>query len=123
MAALAFLGAFAAFDISYAQWTGTAACPSLGIVPACYVVLAGYGLILLSDILLSRVIFLIGWIPVFLLAAGGSISELLFTTPVCPRTKSGIPQCYLSLALVIIIGISGLYLFTILSRKNIAPRQ
>jgi hypothetical protein len=112
----AFLGAFAAFNISYAQWTGTAPCPSIGIIPACYVVLAGYGLILLSAVLLSRIIFLIGWLPVLLLAAVGTISELLYTAPVCPRTEGGIPQCFLSLALIGIIGLLGLYLFTLRAR-------
>jgi hypothetical protein len=115
LVALAIFGALAAFNISQAQWTGSASCPSITIVPACYVVLAGYSLMVISAIFPRKVLFLMGWIPVFLLAAIGTISEFFATVPICPRTAGGIPQCYLSLALVLLIGITAFYFF----KKNL----
>jgi hypothetical protein len=111
LGALALFGVVAAFGISQTQWMGISPCPSIGIVPACYVVLVGYLLMMISAIIPSRILFLTGWLPVFLLAAVGTVSELLSSVPVCPRTESGIPQCYLSLGLVSIIGLVALFTF------------
>ncbi len=111
LGALALFGAIAAFAISKAQWTGSAPCPSLGFVPACYVVLAGYLLMTLSAIFARGILCLLGWLPVFLLAAIGTFSEIFSAEPVCPQTGGGIPQCFLSIGLVSLIGLAGLFVF------------
>ena len=81
------------------QWYMGDGCPALGAVPACYVVLAAYAAIGLAVVLEPRRtlwLFMIGWLPVFLLAASGSTLEV-FGRPTCPATSGGTPMCYYSL--------------------------
>jgi hypothetical protein len=87
------------------QWQGIEACPALGILPACYLVFTGYSIILFSVMLSitpgsthSSWMFLMGWLPVFLMALSGTSLELL-GQPTCPRTKLDIPLCFFSLAI------------------------
>ena len=104
--ALAGLGFWGAASISYIHWTGSESCPMLKVIPACYVVLAGYSLILLESLITwDRYfkLFLIGWTPVILLACLGVYGELSGTFQ-CPRTASGIPKCYFSAAFGAVIG-------------------
>lgn len=87
--------------IAYRQIAGTAACPALGIVPACYVVFLGYALIAASLIARQRtrtVLFVAGWVPVIILALFSSSLEV-FGHEVCPRTASDVPTCFFSLAI------------------------
>ena len=87
----------------------------LGPIPACYIVLAGYAIILLSTVFRGKLksgrIFYLGWVPVFGLAALGVTSELM-GNHICPPSAGGVPQCFYSLAmiticLVLIIATSG----------------
>ena len=102
---LAAFGLFGVIPVSIDTLTNTKACPMVLVVPACYVVTAGYFLMLLSCILSRNVLFYTGWLPVFLLAASGSVSELLGHA-VCPRNSANIPLCYFSLILALMIAIS-----------------
>ena len=100
---LAAIGLYGVLPIAYREAAGISACPALGPVPACYVVLLAYALIAAS-VLVGRsgrpVFFFAGWIPVFLLASVGSGLEVL-GREACPRTDGNIPTCFLSLALAV----------------------
>lgn len=101
------LGFLGVGNISLLHWSGETSCPTIGIVPACYIILVGYGLILLSVFLklkTSAIIFLIGWLPVIGLAFVGVIGDLTATVA-CPSSEIGIPKCYFSAGLSLIIGI------------------
>lgn len=85
------------------------ACPNLGPVPACYVVSVAYAAMALAGLIWWRIalkMFLLGAIPVIALAASGTLVELS-GVPTCPRSATGLPLCYISLA----IGLSFLLMF------------
>lgn len=107
-------GAYAGFNISASHMRGVESCPSIGFIPLCYVVFLGYLTIVLSMIWPRQYLFLLGWIPVFLIAAIGVVAEILSETPVCPRSENAIPQCYYSLA----ISLTTAILAFIYYRKN-----
>ncbi len=100
------LGWIGGLLVSIDTITGADACPEIGFVPACYVVLLGYSLMLVSAALprwrWGKWLFVSGATPVALLAVFGSVSELL-VGETCPRSESGVPLCYVSLALVAVI--------------------
>ena len=93
--------------------------PTVGFVPACYIVFIGYLLMLIAAIAilfhrqLLRVFF-IGWTPVFLLAFFGSLFELS-NGATCPKTSGGLALCYVSLSFAIMI--VGLYAILIKMRS------
>jgi len=92
-----------ALSISHFHEGGT--CPMLGPLPACYLVFIGYSLIGLSTITparISKLSFYIGWVPIFGLAAVGTMLHI-FVGDTCPVSDNGMPQCYMSLALALVI--------------------
>ena len=102
LAAIAMVGVVGVFPIVQKQFLGTAACPALGPVPACYLVFVGYALIVVSAFASKKYRFLtfaVGWVPLFVLALTGSGLEL-FGQAACPRSSGGTPTCYLSLGLL-----------------------
>jgi hypothetical protein len=104
---LAIFGVVGVAPIALQQWTGASACPALGPVPACYVALVGYSLVAVSVFFEGRVrlaVFLAGFIPIFALAATGSGLELLGQNA-CPKSTTGTPLCYYSLALAISLAV------------------
>ncbi len=105
IALLATFGLLGVVPVSLAELRTGNGCPSLGPIPACHIVTISYGLILaaaLSSRLWSLGLFYLGWVPVFLLAAGGSFFEFLGQN-VCPQTEGGWPKCYFSLGLALAI--------------------
>ncbi len=97
---------FAVFNgalLSIAHLQTGATCPMIGPLPACYLVLTGYTLVLVS-VWLKRTwrarLFWLGWSPVALLAGLGTGLQLT-RGETCPRTAGGIPQCFISLAMVV----------------------
>ena len=87
------------------QWQGTAPCPRLGPIPACYVVGGCYLSMAVASIAGPRRsfwLFLVGWLPVFLLALVGSTLEL-FGRETCPASPGSTPLCYYSLAVASIL--------------------
>jgi len=70
-------------------------------LPACYLVAVAYAAMAIAALVAPRRLtwmFLLGWLPVFALAAMGSTLELS-GRPTCPVSSSGTPMCYYSLAL------------------------
>lgn len=112
---LASIGVLGVGRISINHWTGEASCPMIGPLPACYIILIGYSLIVLSmypHVQKALVLFVIGWAPVMLLALTGVVGELTGVLQ-CPHLEIGIPQCYISAALALIIGLIAWLLFKI----------
>jgi hypothetical protein len=87
--------------VSLAELFNRDPCPHLGPVPACHIVLLGYGTVILTALhrrLWNPWVFAAGLAPVLVLAAAGSGLEL-FGIETCPRTAGGTPKCFFSLAL------------------------
>lgn len=87
------------------------ACPQIGPVPLCFVVLSAYGLVAVSSLFKARprtVLFVIGWVLLFGLAMTGSSLELM-GGDTCPQTRSGIPTCFISLFLTLLL--AGAFIF------------
>ena len=99
-------GLWGALQVSYSTVTGTAPCPDLVMIPACYPVSLGYLCMLAAQVTppvkLSRGLFFVGWTLVFLIAATGTGFEIT-VGETCPRSNSGVPLCYFSLAFCIAI--------------------
>jgi len=110
---LALVGLSGAAGISWQHLSGQARCPTLGPLPACYVILVGYALIAVTPFLsrlLALKVFLIGLAPVLGLALVGTLGEITHHLR-CPHTPSGIPKCYFSAALSIALAGLGYYAF------------
>ena len=103
--ALALFGFAGVAPVSLAELSAGGACPHLGPIPACHLVTLAYGTILLSVLhksLWNRWVFLLAWLPIFALAAMGSRLELM-GNDTCPKTEGGIPKCFFSLALAMVL--------------------
>ncbi len=116
---LASIGVLGVGRISIIHWTGEASCPMIGSLPACYLILIGYSLIVLSmypRLQKASVLFLVGWVPVVMLALTGVVGELTDVLQ-CPHLENGTPQCFLSAALALTIGLPAWFLFKFQAAK------
>jgi len=98
-ACLAVLSGIVPISITHYQ-TGDA-CPTLGLIPACYVVSVAYAAMAVAALVWWRELkglFFLGATPVILLAATGTTLEVL-GRPTCPKSDNGWPLCYTSLIL------------------------
>ena len=87
--------------ISFTHFQTGDACPTLGFIPACYLVSICYAAMALAALVWWRRLiwlFLAGATPVILLDALGTTFEL-FGKPTCPLSDAGLPLCYLSFAI------------------------
>ena len=66
----------------------------------------------------SSALFLIGWVPVITLALAGVVGELTNSLQ-CPHLENGIPQCFISAAFALILGLLAWLLFKIEAVKNL----
>ena len=112
------VGLYGAASVSYSTITGTTPCPTVGFVPACFVVFTGYLFMLIATVIMHQRrlhwLFLVGWVPVFLLAFVGSVFEIS-SGATCPKSNSGLALCYVSLSFAVVV--AGLYFFLIKSRQ------
>ncbi len=103
--ALTGLGTFAGVQLSLEHLQHGEVCPMLGPIPACIIVFLGYLGALCATVFIkhakSKILFYIGWTPVFLLALFGVTLELT-KGHICPPGAAGIPQCFYSFAMAIL---------------------
>lgn len=110
---LSVLGFYEAFKISAIHFSTVEYCPTIGFLPACYVVFISYGLMSLGwiGVLTERVAFLtkrrsvlfwMGFTPTFLLALTGMVGEI-FGFIECPETPNHFPKCFISFGFVLVI--------------------
>ena len=110
--------------ISIEQFRTGDACPSIGPIPACYIVSVAYSAMLVASAIWWRPtlwLFLLGAVPVIALAVTGTSLELS-GVPTCPRSAEGMPLCYASLA----VGVSLLLVFLLvrwIEARHPAPAE
>ena len=100
------VGLYGALSVSYTTITGTDPCPDVQGLPVCFVVAVGYLMMVTSLFMpnygLKKRIFLSGWLIVFLIAVTGTLLEIM-NGNTCPQSADGLPLCYVSLTLCILI--------------------
>lgn len=100
-------GLLGATRLSYVTITGGVPCPSIMGFPACYIIFLAYASMLLAILQKkrswSRPVFASGLAVAISFALPASLMEV-FREGTCPSSASGIPLCYLSLALCVLIG-------------------
>ena len=114
-AGLSVFGFIQGLTLSVDQLATGDACPSIGPLPACYLVAIAYGLASVAWLMrlvalsgaseekpLVKTVFYAGFLPIFILAFIGSASEAL-GFPVCPHMANGFPKCVISLVVGLII--------------------
>jgi len=112
--ALVFFGLVSTAKVSLDNVNGIS-CPSIFSLPICYLVTVAYGLMLSSLIIkhngCKNHFFCIGWGIAFVVALFASLAEMFGSGGICPSTTgglragaaSGMPLCYISLALLLVI--------------------
>lgn len=99
-------GLYGALSVSYTTITGTAPCPDVQGLPVCFVVAVGYLMMVTSQFMpykeWGKWIFLSGGLVVFLIAVTGTLLEII-NGNTCPQSDDGLPLCYVSLTLSILI--------------------
>lgn len=100
------LGLYGASRLSYTTANSSNICPSIVNIPACYLVLLAYVAMLFGFFLEAArrrpYIFHLGLAVATLFALPATVAEQ-FHAGTCPN-NGGIPLCYLSLALCVLIG-------------------
>jgi hypothetical protein len=121
--ALVVLGLWSSSRLAYSHYQSGEACPILGIVPACYIALAGF-LMMASSVAatIARPELSLSWMFWFGLLAAGGLALLgsgmeLAKGDVCPKAYGWLPMCYVSLAFSVLIGI----LYALMSRGVTPP--
>lgn len=117
------IGLYGGLSVSYLTITEVARCPSVFSIPACFIVAIGYFLMFFAAVAHKQSnikwAFILGWLPVFLLALVGSILEVS-NGNTCPQSNMGIPLCYISLGLVVMVAMLYWLLNKIENRKKYA---
>ena len=95
------IGLYGSFNLIYDELTSGNICPKIIGIPACFIILICFSLVLLghASILQKRPwVYFLGAGIAITLATYGSLGELLDFAE-CPKTSSGIPMCFLSFGL------------------------
>ena len=99
------IGTLSVLPVAIRQWTGEAACPGLGFLPICYVILLAYSAMLISVVLrgtYQAILLFSGWIPVAGFALVGTVLEIS-GHETCPKALGNVPACNYSLGLSILV--------------------
>jgi hypothetical protein len=97
------MGFFIALNLAVTEFITKGICPQLVFFPACYLVLICFLIPLILQIInKGRIIFFVFIGIAFLLAIFASFGQF-FNLISCPKTDIGIPKCYLSFALLLVI--------------------
>ena len=93
------------YKLSSKDWKQKNVCPKIIGIPACYIVFTCFLTALIlhftNTIIGNQIYFIFIGIP-GIIALIGSITELSGKT-ICPRTASGKPMCYYSLAFCVVL--------------------
>jgi len=101
---LSIIGLIFSFYLIFLDYLISDYCPRIYFIPACYIVLFSFALIIISEFINLRIKNLIFYIGSFLgisLAVWFSINEII-KTEICPKLI-GIPMCYLSFLIFLVI--------------------
>ena len=99
------------FPISFTHWRAGNACPHLGLVPACYLVMVCYAAMGIAALFWNKQLswlFFSGAVPVIFMAMIGTVLEIT-GLPTCPRSDTGLPLCYMSLLVGVMMLVVFLY--------------
>jgi len=99
------------FPILFAHWHAGNACPHLGLVPACYLVMVCYAAMGITALFWNKQLswlFFSGAVPVIFMAMIGTVLEIT-GLPTCPRSDTGLPLCYMSLLVGVMMLVVFLY--------------
>lgn len=97
---LAIFGTYGTFGLVGQEIANGNICPKILGIPACYIILASFIMVLLSHSTLLKDnywLYAIGAGIAWSIAATGTIGQLMGSIE-CPKTTGGTPMCYLSLA-------------------------
>ena len=120
---LVVLGLWSSARLAYSHYQSGEACPILGIVPACYIALAGYLMMAASvAATIAKPELNLSWLFWLGLLAAGGLALLgsgmeLAKGDVCPKAYGWLPMCYVSLAFGVLIGV----LYALMSRGVTPP--
>lgn len=98
--ALAFFGLYGTVGLVSKEMAKGNICPKIVGIPACYIILVSFLMVLGSHSTLLKDTYwgyFIGAGVAGAIAATGTTGQLMGTIE-CPKTATGIPMCYLSLA-------------------------
>jgi len=101
---LSIIGFIFSFYLIFLDYLISDYCPKIYFIPACYLVLISFALIIISEFLnfkIQNIIFYIGSFFGLSLAVWFSFNEIV-ETEICPKLYE-IPMCYLSLGIFLII--------------------
>jgi len=96
---------YASFNLSRHEYKKKSICPKIAQIPACYIVFTFFSAAGLSHFIntstSNQLYFIFISVPA-LIALIGTVVELRGKV-ICPRTASGIPMCYISLGLCLLL--------------------
>ena len=103
--ALVLYATYGSFRLSLNDWKIKNVCPKIAGIPACYIVFVCFFTASICHIINTAFSIQLFFISIFipaLIAFIGTVTELSGTT-ICPKTKSGIPMCYISLGFCVVL--------------------
>ncbi len=89
---------YATSQLAFLEWTQPQSCPLIGPIPACYLVLFCFIGALISHVFTKNSWWFFGFVSIVALIASIGTFGQIFDFLQCPRSSSGIPMCFLSLA-------------------------
>lgn len=93
------VGIYGSGKLAYHEFLKEGTCPKLVMIPACYIILACFIIPFLTLIAnRGKLIYFLFTGFALTLATYATIGQLIDKVQ-CPKTESGIPMCYISLAL------------------------
>ena len=104
-AAVSLFAVYGSFNLSRYDYKKKDICPKIAGIPACYIVFVFFTAAtichFINTALSNQLYFAFVGVPA-LIALIGSVIELRGKV-ICPRTKSGVPMCYISLGLCVFL--------------------
>jgi len=104
-AAIILFAMYGSFNLSTYDYKKKNVCPKIAGIPACYIVFVFFTAAGISHFinipLGNQLYFAFVGVPA-LIALIGTVVELSGKV-ICPRTKSGVPMCYISLGLCLVL--------------------